>query len=65
MTAEELLQQINLIRLNDNLSWIEQNNAIMELIKKRDRIVEEKNNAFYNMLFASRKDSDVNTFSIN
>jgi len=36
MSALELLQQINLVRLNDKLTWVEQNNAILKLIEERD-----------------------------
>ena len=35
--AVEFLQQINLIRLNNRLSWVEQNSAILKLIRQRDR----------------------------
>ena len=34
----ELLQQINLIRLDDRMSWVEQNTAILNLIKERDQM---------------------------
>jgi|GEM_PF-6415854 len=33
----EFLQHINLVRLDDRLSWVEQNNAILKLIKERDQ----------------------------
>ena len=40
MTAEEFLRDINLIQLNDQLSWVEKNKRILELIKNRDQGLE-------------------------
>ena len=47
-SSEEFLRDINMIYLNDKLSWVERNNRILKLIQERDSKINVNRNSITN-----------------
>ncbi|MCG8475533.1 MAG: hypothetical protein MI784_08675 [Cytophagales bacterium] len=66
LNEEYFLDQINKIRLNSQLSWVEKNSKLLLLIQKRDRLQARKNKDLVSLFSqVSSKETRIQPLHLN